>query len=768
MHIALINAFPNLLSTAEVEFIRRFSIAAERLGHKAYEVVTSDDIHDCAPDFVIATHEFSPKLTPFLTFGAMWSPPAFYAPDPDRRRSILSYDGYLVGSPKVAQFLDDLEFSTGIAKPRTNFRFLPTAPAAPFEPRAAGDLYELVYVGVHWDGGRHGNLFELLSKRTDIAFYGPPANWRGYPDSYRGEVPYDGSSMHRTLARHGVALCLHKTEHRSADTPSMRLFEAAAAGCLIVTDGIPFAKETLGDSAFHLDLEGVPADRVAAQISGIVDWANRNPELAGNMARRSHAILNGDYSLDRTVERTCVFADEARVALTSRCVAGVRFAEAGAGAGGGPLVDVIIRTGGRRIDLLRRAIRSVSGQRFGSFRVILADYKGRADIAALALSESTETTAIDYLRCENNGLRSSTLWAGLRSVTAPYFAMLDDDDQLMPDHFGHLLATAEAQPGHPLYYSGVVRVEEEPLDFMAPPHFQGPLDIAVPETRELKFLDAFDLVRLVAFDNYIQSNAWIARSTCLDETVLVDPKLVVCEDMYLYFLLARHGNFRLSPFPTAYWNWRSASKDNSMNGIEEKVWLGEAIRMEQRLAQQTLPGGWNFTVLRQLTQLLPPPRYTVAKPPARLPLGETQPISGLIADQQRHGLHQAEHDGVWTSGRKGQLAVRLGEPVRDVEVTVTLMAAGIKDRQQAIRVSANGYVLYEGSVSTWRKLQVRRALRVAQATDKLVLTVECAYTVAPADRAGGNDMRHLGVFLDTITCRRVDQIATAQSAVVGQ
>lgn len=768
MHIALINAFPNLPSTAEAEFIRRFSIVAERLGHKAYEVVTSDDIHNCSPDFVIATHEYSPKLTPFPTFGAMWSPPAFYAPDPDRRRSILSYDGYLVGSAKVSQFLDDLEFSTGIAKPRTDFRFLPTAPASTFEPRPTGHPYELVYVGVHWDGGRHGSLFRLLSKESQIAFYGPPANWRDYAGSYRGEVPYDGTSMHRTLARHGIALCLHKAEHRKADTPSMRLFEAAAAGCLIITDGIPFAKETLGDSAFHLDLEGVSAESCAEQIAGIVDWANRNPDLAGDMARRSHGILNGYYSLDRTLERTCAFAEKARTTMKSRCVAGVRFAEAGAGAGGGPLVDVIIRTGGRRIDLLRRAIRSVSGQRFGSFRVILADYKGRADIAALALSESTETTAIDYLRCENNGLRSSTLWAGLRSVTAPYFAMLDDDDQLMPDHFGHLLATAEAQPGHPLYYSGVVRVEEEPLDFMAPPHFQGPLDNAVPETRELKFLDAFDLVRLVAFDNYIQSNAWIARSTCLDETVLVDPKLVVCEDMYLYFLLARHGNFRLSPFPTAYWNWRSASKDNSMNGIEEKVWLGEAIRMEQRLAQQTLPGGWNFTVLRQLTQLLPPPRYTVAKPPARLPLGETQPISGLIADQQPHGLHQAEHDGVWTSGRKGQLAVRLGEPVRDVEVTVTLMAAGVKDRQQAIRVSANGYVLYEGSVSTWRKLQVRRALRVAQATDKLVLTVECAYTVAPADRAGGNDMRHLGVFLDTITCRRVDQVATAQSAVVGQ
>ena len=750
MHIALINAFPNLPSTAEVEFIRRFSIAAERLGHRAYEVVTSDDIHDCAPDFVIATHEFSPKLTPFLTFGAMWSPPAFYAPDPQRRRSILSYDGYLVGSPKVAQFLDDLEFSTGIAKPRTEFRFLPTAPAAPFEPRSASDPYELVYVGVHWDGGRHGNLFELLSRQSRIAFYGPPANWQAYPDSYRGEVPYDGTSMHRTLARHGIALCLHKTEHRAADTPSMRLFEAAAAGCLIITDGIPFARETLGDSAFHLDLVKTPSERLAAEIGAIVEWANRNPELAADMARRSHAILNGTYSLDRTVEQTCAFAQTASAALTRRSVAGVRFAEATAGESGRPMVDVVIRTGGRQIDLLRRAIRSVSGQRFGTYRIILADYKGRADVADLARSEATASTAIHYLRCENNGLRSSTLWAGLRSVTAPYFAMLDDDDELMPDHFGHLLATAEARPGHPLYYSGVVRVEEERIEFMVQGNFSGPLDLTIPERRELKFLDGFNLVRLLNFDNYIQSNAWIARSEFLDDRLLVDPKLIVCEDMYLYFMLARHGSFVMSPWPTAYWNWRSVSTDNSMSSVETDIWNREGQRVLLRLDQEVMHDGLRFGAARSLTTLIPRQTPAHMTDRQRLTFGEHRRFHEVIRNPLSGSLHSHEAEGVWTSETTATIKLRADRRLSDFDLRMTLIAAGRRGRTQTLSIWAGSHCVFDGPVPSWSPTEISGSVHFERPSADFVLTVRCGYTMSPRDAGIGDDPRELGVMLNTI------------------
>lgn len=759
MHIALVNAFPFMPGTAEVEYIRRFKLAAERLGHKAYEVVTSDDIHDCAPDFVIATHEFTPKLTPHFTVGALWSPPSFYATDPLRVRSILSHDAYLVGSTHVSRFLDDLEFSTGIAKPRSDFTFLPTAAATDFLDRKPGLPYELVYVGVHWDGSRHGRLLDLLSAGGDISFYGPAPNWQGHPNTYRGEVPYDGVSMQRVLAQHGIVLCLHKDDHRAADTPSMRLFEAAAAGCLIITDEIPFAARTLGDSVFRLDLRRDPAENATA-IRDIVAWANANPDRAGAMARQSHAILRRDFSLEASIERCCAFVETAKTATTRRYSAGVARIAERFDARDKPLVDIVLRTGGRGLDQVRRAIRSVADQRFGRFRIILADYKGRDDIVELARAEATPRLTIDYLRCENNGLRSTTLWTGLRQVQAPYFAMLDDDDSLMPDHFAHLFATADAYPDHPLYYSGVVRVEEDPVQFMTAPNFRGPMDIVVPEVRELKFMDRFDLVRLLGFDNYIQSNAWIGRSSCLDERLMVDPQLVVCEDMYLYFMLSRHGSFRLSPSPTAYWNWRSAGLDNSMNGVAVNVWRGEGNRILMRLDQEMTAEGLRIGPIRQLTHLLPA-RPVESDQKARLRLGAPAVISTLVLNREGANLHHDEDAGVWTAGSRSVILMRSEEALATVEIAVTLMVAGTKRRPQYLRLSINDQLLFEGRAEPWQQLEARGRIAFVPAARVLTLVAECAYTHSPQEQTGGHDPRQLGILLGTISCARIEEPALA-------
>ena len=114
MRIAIQNSFPNHPVNAEAEWIRRFFVASERLGFEPVEVVTSDDILRCEPDCVLLTHEFSAKLTAFPTLGLMWNPPAFFADDPVRRKSILSHDGHLCGSRQIAQWIDD--FSTGCGK----------------------------------------------------------------------------------------------------------------------------------------------------------------------------------------------------------------------------------------------------------------------------------------------------------------------------------------------------------------------------------------------------------------------------------------------------------------------------------------------------------------------------------------------------------------------------------------------------------------------------------------------------------------------------
>lgn len=754
MTIALVNGFPTRPNTAEVEYIKRFIIAAERLGHRAFEVVTSEDIHLCEPDFVIATHEFTPKLTPFFTMGAMWSPPAFFSSDKSRLRSILSYDAYLIGSAQVGQFLDALEFPVGTSKPRSDFLFLPTSLSTTFVGRAPAGGYGLAYIGVHWDGLRHDSLLSHLDAAGKLHVYGPPKSWASYPRSYRGTVPFDGGAVLETLARHGIALCVHKEDHRRADTPSMRLFEAAAAGCLIIADDIPFARRVLGDSAFYIDLNA-PAAQNAARIIEIIDWANLNPHLALAMAARSHSILAQDYSLESVVRKCCDFATRAKAEISARHREVVHsfLNSAKSSPPNTPLVDIIVRTGGRHISSLRRSLRSVAAQTEGRYRVLLVDYKGREDVEAFAAQACTSRLQVRYLRCADTGLRSTATWAGLHAVEAPFFAILDDDDTIMPTHFPALLSLAARDPSHCLYYSGVIRVEEEAGDFVNSPNFSGPLDHDVEEQRELKFLDQFSIARLAKFDNYIQSNSWIARSSCLDERLLEDPNMVVVEDMYLYFMLLRKGSFKLNPSPTAYWHWRSTSRENSMLGVESQTWSYEGNRLLTRLSQEVLSNGLTLGDARRLLGVAPPDAEpTIPSRPKPLQRGElTRFSSQLLTGMRAHFVHVPEPGGVWTSGPDAQMQLKLEAAAQELTVEVQFSGAYTPALgHQFVEIFANGQVIHAGWLDS-------RAVRTASgrvsnltASNSLFLRIVCNYIIVPKDQGESADTRHLGVYLHQI------------------
>lgn len=757
MTIAVVNGWPCLPNTAEVEYIKRFILAAQRIGHTAYEVVTSDDIHACQPDFVLTTHEFTSKLTPYFTIGAMWSPPKFYSEDQRRIKSILSYDGYLIGSSHVAQFINALEFSTGVSKPRSDFLFLPTSLRTTFEARPAGDKYGLTYIGVHWDGLRHMGLLALLEEAEKINIYGPADSWTDYPKSYRGTVPFDGATVLGTLARHGIALCIHKKEHRRADTPSMRLFEAAAAGCLIIADDIPFARRTLGDSAFYIDMHDSAAVS-AARVIEIVDWANRNPALATAMAARSHAIMDEEFSLETLVQKCCDFvvkskaevaqAQKNAVEYFARTTNGPNVRDAGR-----PLIDIIVRTGGRHLSTLRRALRSVARQTHGHYRVLLVDYKGREDVRACAAEESTSRLTVQYLTCPDTGLRSTALWAGLRSVEAPFFAMLDDDDTVMPTHFPELLRTAQDDPAHCVYYGGVIRVEEEHGDFVNSVNFSGPLEIEVKERRELKFIDRFSLSRLIKFDNYIQSNAWIARSSCLDQRTLDDPGMVVVEDMYLYFMLLRKGSFKLSPSPTAYWHWRSTSRENSMLDVEGETWMNETINLRTRLDQETLPNGLSYADMCQLLGIAPVNgESTIPVRPALIPAGKTVRVSKeVVAGCRQRNFHGAEESGIWSSAKDASIQLKLEQPVTELTVQIEFLAIQSPDRgEQHVDISINGQNIYSDRVEAYRLEVASGKISIFPASSSLFIRARCRYTVVPQSTGESNDTRNLGVFISTI------------------
>ncbi|WP_409560623.1 glycosyltransferase [Hyphomicrobium sp. MC8b] len=601
MRIAITDSLPNRPYTAEREFIRRFAVAAKNVGHEAIEVVTSNDILRCQPDVVLCLHEFTPKLTGYPTFGVMWSPPAFYRHDADRIRSIRSYDAYLVGSPAVKQYLDDLEFSSRVQKPKSDFWFLPASPWQKLAPSIPSTVRSLAYIGVHWDGARHADILTDLADDGSLAVYGPESNWTHLQSGYRGPVPFSGTAVHDILSSHGIALCLHKTEHREADTPSMRLFEAAGAGCVIIADEIPFAKRMLGDAALYVDLRQ-PADRVVGDIRKHLEWINQNPGQADELARRAHTALNQEYNLEDLISKTVDFATEVASIQRRNMEEVKRFysvQETGSSASSPisePLIDIIIRVGGRPLSYVERAVQSVERQLVGTFRILLVDCKKRDDIRAIE-HRSFRNLKICYLECEEDGLRSAALWRGLQAVTAPFFAVLDDADQIEPAHFSHLLFAAIRHPEAGFIYGGVIRTEEDEGCFVEARNFRGPGGKQIEETRELKFLDEFNLTRLITGDNYIHSNAWIARKEVLDWTLLQDPRLEFAEDVYLYNLIASKTRFALCNRATAVWNWRTISEDNSVFLDKTSAWIACDERIRLRLQELTYPGTATFSEL---------------------------------------------------------------------------------------------------------------------------------------------------------------------------
>ena len=184
------------------------------------------------------------------------------------------------------------------------------------------------------------------------------------------------------------------------------------------------------------------------------------------------------------------------------------------------------------------------------------------------------------------------MWAGLRAVRTELFCMLDDDDEWLPSHLSDLVSLLHDNPEVPFVYSGVIRQEEDGVFLNDHGRFAGEIGADIPERRALQFFDDYNLDRLLRFDNYIQSNTWLARMEILTPAVLEDPELEVAEDMYFYLLLASRHQFFFSGTVSAIWNWRSKSADNSMLAISQDRWALNGEHMLRRLSQVTFPGNF--------------------------------------------------------------------------------------------------------------------------------------------------------------------------------
>jgi phosphoglycerol transferase len=554
VRIALQNAFPDSPNTAEAEWIRRCHTACERLGFTAVEVVTSDDILAVAPDCVLATHHFTAKITPVPTIGLMWNAPAYFAGDAAAHKAILSYDGHICGSQRIAQWVDDFFAGCGKEAVIHDRLLLPSSPELETPPRLPDQL-RIMYAGIHWDGSRHGAIFRDLAARVPMDIYGPPEAWRGQGASYRGSLPFDGTSVISAIGRAGVALCLHKGEHRAWNCPSMRLFEAASAGALIITDDFEFPREWFRNAVLYVNPD-LPGAEVVQQVVDHLEWAGANLEGAQALADRSNQLFRRRLSLEHMLASLPDFVGRVR---ERRGMVPVR-SHAGAAP---PTVEYVVRVGLRPAEMLVRALESLAAQTWPSISVILVEFHPVEGLEQVIEHFADRFAEIRHVIVHNDGNRATTLWAGVGSVRADYFGVLDDDDTLHPNHVASVMACLAVDRDCGFAYSGLVRVHDDEGHF-----FESRRDstsrapVVSRERRQLFALDQEDFVELQPTRNVIGIHAWIAKRALLDARLLTNPRLDLAEDVFLMASLVSRTKPAFTGSATAEWRLRATQRDN--------------------------------------------------------------------------------------------------------------------------------------------------------------------------------------------------------------
>lgn len=745
MKICAVDSFPNHRFTAEKEFIQRLQIAGSRVGLNVVRVETSDQILAEAPDLVLATHEFTAKLTRVPTLGMLWSPTEFFCRDPQRVRNVLSYDGYLVGSDHVGNYLNDLtaEYPEQ-RKPIADFLVLPSCQRLDLV-RERGSRRTLFYAGVHWDGYRYACLFHHLDQKNLLNVYGPQMSWDYVKASYRGSIPFDGQTLLGTMANHGISLCLHRQEHIRANTPSMRLFEAAATSSLIITDAIPFARRVFGDSVFVMDPNWSEYEKSEFILETLI-WAQENPDKADRLAEQAHEVFEREWSLDVLLPKIATFGEAINRGALAPPLWHVQPVLL-------PTLEVIIRCGSRPLQMLERAVESVLRQRHVSARVLLVDFSDSAELRAYAERHGDE---VRYVPSERTGYRSSALWDGLRAVQAQYFALLDDDDTVETEHWHRLIQAIEHdQTKHQraFAYSGVVRIEEDGA-FVANPGFNGDVDSVVEETRELKFLDLFDPDRLLIYDNYIQSNAWVAKASLLQTIGFSgseDPCLEVAEDVFLYLLFLAATSFIPVFAQTANWHWRSEAGENSMLAVDQRLWRNAMDRALLRLGQKPFRGT-TFQAAYQgawlKAQNPPAPQPWMARPHLSFGSQSFCPSFGFIYQCESEGFYDGESSGAWSREELAWIKGYLPEPTEVVYIELDLMVPPHPDgRAQRLKVLINGVEIYNSIAQSWQMVRFSGMCSLPDSAQvfSIVLMVERCFN--PLQLGQGSDGRDLGVLL---------------------
>jgi hypothetical protein len=319
--LLLISQWPKVRN-AEFELIEKirktgFDIAVvDFLGR---DVATGNNLNDATLrdryDFALSFHYDTPKFLDLPTFLWVANPLGYMHLRPDYRAAILdnlrAYDDYLYnGAPLLKQHVRQVVGSewrdSGL-----HFYAATSREALQAPERQVADVARaarIFYCGINWERiedrqGRAHGLLEHLQERNAADFFGPEklegfSTWQGFP-SYRGEIPFDGVSLARSMREYGAVLALSSPAHLKSGTSSSRVFEGFAAGVPVISDHNPHVESLFGDLVWYFS--GATDGERADSILAIRDEILASPRQAIERVRQAQALIAEKYCFEFTL-----------------------------------------------------------------------------------------------------------------------------------------------------------------------------------------------------------------------------------------------------------------------------------------------------------------------------------------------------------------------------------------------------------------------------------------------------------------------------------
>jgi hypothetical protein len=213
---------------------------------------------------------------------------------------LVDFDGYLICFPDQEKLFSYCNF---VEKECPHISWYPTCGKTNFSPPRH---FQLFYCGFNRattnEGTKYKHLFSRLDKTHYFNVYGKKEEWRHTPNCYRGFIKSDGATLLKTMNNTGVTLILHDADHFLGRTPTARIFEAAAASTIIITDRNPFIEKNFRDAVLYIDQEK-SAEELFQQIDSHMKWIKDNPEKALLLAKKAHEIFIQKYTLEAQLEK---------------------------------------------------------------------------------------------------------------------------------------------------------------------------------------------------------------------------------------------------------------------------------------------------------------------------------------------------------------------------------------------------------------------------------------------------------------------------------